>query len=661
MLSPFENYNTDLPFSTVGGLDEGAILRETASLPPAQRKAAVAVAFLERGSLSLRAGELFTAHVPGAAVVRRLSKERAAPWMEPAPAGAYPSMDFGHIAPDWGYVLERGLPGILEDIKNCLPHSRPVFRAMQGYLVRLAEFGESLGDQNLRFMAQTLRKLAVSAPETLAEALQLILIFYSFQCELDYAKVRSLGVLDRLLVPFWRRDLESGRFTEPQLRELLKYFYQKISSLEVTANLPFSLCGNELTATLLEVYRELDIHDPKLHILYHPEFDPALTDLLLEIIREGKNSIVFVNTPVVSASLEKLGVAPADVAKVIVYGCYEPAAEGTEIPCTCGGRINLVQTLQAVLAQTAEFPTFEAFYGAVVTELEHITLACAEIITRYETHYEDVNPSLILSATMQTCRERNQMAFNGGAKYNNTSIVGAGLATLVDSLMAVKKAVYEEGLPLVELRQILAQNWVGYEPFRKKMQEQCAKFGNNDKEADALGAALANRFAALINNRPNGRGGVFRCGLFSVDWRFEMGRATAATPDGRKDGDPLSKNLAATVGQERNGVTAYLNSVLRLDATATPDGYVADAVLHCSAVRGEAGMAAFRSLLTSFMERGGFAIHFNVLNPATLRKAQKDPAAYRHLQVRLCGWNVRFTELDTLQQDEFIRQLEQNP
>ena len=67
-------------------------------------------------------------------------------------------------------------------------------------------------------------------------------------------------------------------------------------------------------------------------------------------------------------------------------------------------------------------------------------------------------------------------------------------------------------------------------------------------------------------------------------------------------------------------------------------------------------MNAFESLLTTFMEKGGFSVHFNVLNPETLLKAQKEPEKYQNLQIRLCGWNVRFVDLDKKQQDEFIKQ-----
>ena len=436
--------------------------------------------------------------------------------------------------------------------------------------------------------------------------------------------------------------------------------------MKVTANLPFYICGldangrdatNEFTYFLLERYRELDIYDPKIHVMYHDHIDKSVLRLILEMIREGKNSFVFINTRLASKALENIGVSTADAKKVIVYGCYETAAEGTEIPCTCGGMINLAKAIEMAINCGKSFKTFDDFYKEVLLQLEGYTIACMDAISKYEPHYYEVCPSLIMSPTYQCSREFGTDVYCGGAKYNNTSIVGAGLATLVDSLVAVKKVVFEEKLKnFDELRSILRSNWQQDEKLRLLIKKKYSKFGNNADEADALANDIYHRFTTLINGRKNGRGGVFRCGIFSVDWRFGMGKKTGATPDGRYEGEPLSKNLAASIGQDKSGVTAYLQSVLKFDAAICPDGYVADVVLHCSAVEGEDGMIAFESLLTTFMEKGGFSVHFNILSPETLVNAQKEPEKYQNLQIRLCGWNVRFVDLDKMQQDEFIKQ-----
>ncbi len=590
-------------------------------------------------------------------------------------------MDFGHIAPDWNYVLKKGISGIIADLEeHRVKHaSAPekaayyseriaVFEAMRDCFLRFAKLAESCGTEKSMFVAGNFRSLAKNPPQTMVEALQLILIFYFFQTNLDTVIVRSLGGLDRMLYPYYKNDLESGRFDLAGLGEILKYFMWEISCMKVMANLPFYICGpdgngadvaNELTYLILEKYRELDIYDPKIHVMYHENLDNRVKRLVLDMIREGKNSFIFMNTHVISKSLENIGISSHDAKNIIVYGCYEGAAEGCEVPCTCAGNVNMAKSVWRVLERGEVFDTFDEFFEAVVCDLLDYTQICMDTLSAYECNYDALCPSMMMSPTYKDSRESAVDVYSGGAKYNNTSIVGAGFATLIDSLAALKVAVFDKKLYIFdEVRQNVLPNWENSAKMRLILKNKCPKFGNGDAEVDKIATLVYNRYADLINGKPNGRGGVFRCGMFSIDWRFWMGRWTGATPDGRFSGEPLSKNTAASVGQDKNGVTAYLGSLAKLDWVKCPDGGVADVVLHISAVRDEDGMKAFEGLLDTYMKKGGYSVHFNVLSPAALRKAQREPEKYRNLQIRLCGWNVRFIDLDKAQQDEFIKQSE---
>lgn len=93
-----------------------------------------------------------------------------------------------------------------------------------------------------------------------------------------------------MLYPFYKRDIESGECTEKQLRELVRDFLYKIYAMNTLANIPFYVCGpdesgkdtsNEFTYILLEEYRELDIIDPKIHIMYHPDVPQDILELTL--------------------------------------------------------------------------------------------------------------------------------------------------------------------------------------------------------------------------------------------------------------------------------------------------------------------------------------------------------------------------------------------
>lgn len=611
-------------------------------------------------------------------------------------SGAFDAlMDFGHISSDWDYLISNGIVGVIENLEKYrslhlddaeklefYDNSLTVYRAIIDLFFRIAVLAEQTGTKQSLFVAENMKALAISKPKTVAQAMQLTLIMYNIQTNLDSTIVRSLGGIDHIYYPFYKNDIESGLFTEVDERNIVKYFLWKISAIKAIANTPFYIGGkdangndmtNDFTYLLLEEYRKLDIYDPKIHVMCNDRLPQKLIDMVFETIREGKNSFVFMNTDVAIKSLEKIGISSEDAKRLTVYGCYEPAAEGTEIPSTCGGLVNMAKavelavyngvdviTNEAIGLKTGEeFNNFEEFLIAVKLQLKHITVACMDIISKFEPHYKDVCTSPIMSATYKSSLESGKDLYSGGAKYNNTSIVGMGIATLTDSCMAVKKLVFEEKIiSFKNLKQVLLNDWKNNENLLLLAKNKCLKYGNNNKEADSIAVELFDVFANEINNRPNGRNGVFRCGLFSVDWRFGFGEKTSATPDGRRCGETLSKNVCAVTGQDKNGVTALIQSILKFNSEKIPDGCVTDIVLHHSAVSGEDGLVALNGLLKAFLSGGGSSIHFNVLNPTVLRDAQKHPEKYQNLQVRLCGWNVRFIDLSNIEQNEFILQAE---
>ena len=610
-------------------------------------------------------------------------------------AGAIePLTDFGHIAPDWGFVIENGIPGIIERLekykessinKDFYDNSLRVYRAIITFMLRLADTALKNGSKKGKFIAENLTALTKHAPKTLPQAMQLTFIIYAVQTKLEGATVRSLGGLDRLYSNFYYSDLESGRYTDSQLREIIRYFYFRISAMKVVANMPFYICGtaengsdatNGFTYILLEEYAKLDIYDPKIHVMYHQNIDKSLLKKITELIKNGKNSFVFVNTDIASAALRNIGISEEDSRKVIVYGCYETASEGKELPSTCAGLINMPKILDMFIhcgtdiindistkkKPSCDYKSFEEFHNGFLEYLKYCITVCMDTISGYEKHYFNIFTAPVLSATFGSCVEKGTDIFSGGAKYNNTSIVCACLASVADSLAAVKKLVYEtKTVSLDKLREILSSNWEDAPELYKMSKHNCPKFANNDDNVDSIASELCSYLSEkVINGYKNGRGGIFRFGSFSIDWRFRFGKGTAALPNGHKLGDPLSKNMSADVGCDKNGVTAFLNSVLKIDSTKIPDGCVADVMLHSSCTSGDEGTAAILGLITSFMQRGGFAIQFNVISEEILRKAQQTPDKYKNLQVRVCGWNARFINLTKKEQDEFILQSEQS-
>ena len=109
------------------------------------------------------------------------------------------------------------------------------------------------------------------------------------------------------------------------------------------------------------------------------------------------------------------------------------------------------------------------------------------------------------------------------------------------------------------------------------------------------------------------------------------------------------------MGMDRNGITALIKSVTSMDSIDFAIDFPLDAALHPATVQGEEGLAALRSLLFTYFDRNGTLIQFNIFDAEELEEAQKNPEKYANLQIRVCGWNVRFVELSKVEQDAYIK------
>lgn len=596
--------------------------------------------------------------------------------------------DIGHTAPDYKNIFGLGLKGLLERIEKSAEgehsdrerlfydSSIRVWRAAIKYVERAAG---ACGNPE---QADALRALAARPPQTLYEAIQLTFLYYVIQHWFDGANVRTLGRLDELYIGFLERDIAEGRLDEQGARELVDAMYRELDMIEIRANMPFAIGGtnadgksavNRMSYILMEEYAKLSLPNVKLHFLYTDDMPRDIVLLSLDAVRSGANSICFMGDKTITRSLIRLGEDAEDAREYAVVGCYECGGRG-EVTCSCNARVNIPKAFELVfnngrdlesgrtlgleIGKTPE--SFEAFYEEFHRQLERLCEAAMVLTDAYEAEYKNIHSSPILSATYDACVEGGRDVYcDGGAKYCNSSLNAFGMATAVDSLCAVKKLVYDDKiLSFAELAEIIKANWAGNEKLRLRVKNQFPKYGAGFKEADELAADIVRRLSQKISGRPNTKGGIYRLGTFSIDWRWEFGAKTAATPDGRLAGEPVSQNSTASIGADKAGVTAHITSVTEQDFTLTPNGSTLDIDFHASAVRGDSGLEIMRATLATFMDRGGFAVHFNVLDSKILRDAMVKPEDYPNLQVRLCGWNVLFSNLSRKEQEEFIKRAE---
>lgn len=609
--------------------------------------------------------------------------------------------DFDHVVPDWNSLLTLGFSGIIERVKSYRQkHAEGgtladeaaayfdgmeiTYRAVIDVIDRLYKYALTQNHGKAKRIADCLKHIRDGAPTNIYEAMQLIYIYFMVSECFDGYQVRSLGNgLDGSLYPFYENDLKNGTFTRDEIGELIGYFLMQWSAIGNFWGQPFYMGGtdtnggtkyNDLSADILDVYDRLGIYNPKIQIKVNENTPDKILFKVFDMIRRGHSSFVFCCEPGMVRAVMSYGASYEEALNMDIRGCYETGVRADEVS-TAAGYVNALKPIEYVFSngfdkrlgkqfglktgELGELKTFDIFYNAVLRQWENLIEMTVGVSDSYEKHLGTINPSNMYSATVERSLERGRDAYQSGVKFNNSAILNCGFASLVDSVMTVKEFVYDKKeVSLAELKNALDNNWKGYETLHTKIRKSCHKYGNSDTTADVYSQAMAAYFAMKVNNRPNARGGVYKAIMHSAMQFIEQGKLTSATPDGRYDGDEISKNASPSVGMDKNGVTALINSALCVKPYIYPESFCLDIMLHPTAVEGDGGLGIMKALLFAYMNGGGMSIQFNVFSTDTLKDAQKNPQKYQNLQVRVCGWNVLWNNLSEKEQNSYIARAE---
>jgi formate C-acetyltransferase len=135
---------------------------------------------------------------------------------------------------------------------------------------------------------------------------------------------------------------------------------------------------------------------------------------------------------------------------------------------------------------------------------------------------------------------------------------------------------------------------------------------------------------------------------------------TAASPDGRKAGEPLADGISPVQQMDKNGPTASVRSVAAIAQEKFSNGTLLNMRFHPTALRNEEGKTKLIALIKTYFKLGGMELQFNIVSADVLRKAQTEPEEYRDLVVRIAGFSAYFVELYKASQEDIIKRTEHN-
>jgi len=506
----------------------------------------------------------------------------------------------------------------------------------------------------------------------------------------------SPGRLDQILWPYYQRDKAKGEVTREEAQELLECLWIKFTEVMRAYDYAcakfyagFSISENvvlggqtadgrdstnELSYLMLEAEKNTKLSQPNLAIRVHAKTPDEFLMKAVEVISTGRSKPEIFNDDVGIPSLMSVGV-PLEEARVYsISGCVEavpPDANGM----TNAAMSNLPKALELALnngrcrltgdrlgPETGDprgFTSFDQVMEAYRAQVAAYVRPMVTAINIIERVHARIMPLPYFSLVINDCLERGLDVTRGGARYNYTGPQGVGLADVGDSLAAVKKLVFDQKkITMDQLMDALDKDFAGQEELRQSLINEAPKFSNDDDYVDSLTREAAAVYCREVSQYRNTRGGVYRPGLYSVSANVPYGLNVGALPNGRRSTTPLADGVSPVHGTEKNGPTAILKSVAKLDHTIVTNGTQLNMKFTPQVLQSLKGKQNLAALVRTFFDLGGWHVQFNVVSADTLRAAQAQPDDYKWLIIRVAGYSAFFLELDKGVQDDIIDRTE---
>ncbi len=585
-----------------------------------------------------------------------------------------------HAVPHVRVLLEKGFSG-LYDLLMTYPDTR-FYTALRRLCATAASMGDKYADEaerraadaidetvkhDLMRVAAVCRRVPRYGARTFHEALQTVWFSHMLNTWEDGVNANSLGRLDVWLYPYYRRDIEEGRITREEAFELICCLWIKLA-------IPYdvqqcTLGGrdvegndqtNELSYMMLDAMEVLDI--PRcLSVRWHRGTDRAFLRRAFEILRHTQRGIPSLfNDEIIIPALTAQAISPEDAADYCLVGCVEPTVGGKANQHSASGNCNLLKSVEYVLGggrslvsdtlcipqvpPLSEFDSFSRFLEEIKRVIAYMLDRAIEMLNR------QIGPTAAHLAlpykTLMTsgCVESGRLFNAGGATYNYYQIMQIGFPNLIDSLTAIRVMVYEKGrYTLEELRDLLCADFPD-DKERDRFLYTIPKFGNYIDQVGALAEDIFTFICDHLDSQCAADGGRLHAQFFSFVDHMNMGKHTAASPDGRRRGEYLASGMQPMPGNDFNGLSAYFKQLSDLPCLRAA-GTVSSVIDVCPYLFAENNMERFLDLLTDRLIHGLCCLHVNIVDPDILREAMRDPQQYSDLEVNVSGFCRRFTEL----------------
>ena len=601
------------------------------------------------------------------------------------------TMEWQHATADYQKVLDKGIRGIIEEIENSLEkHNdieeveflnalKDVANALIGWAHKCSnkalELSNTIDDkeykQNLINLSKALLNVPENKPSSFYEAV--LTIYVCFSADPD-----SVGTLDRYLRPFYEADIKNGVITREQAKEYLQELFLMLQAATSITSTHFTRGGEshfciggylpdgsdgfcDLSKLILESLLELPTWIPQVTLRWTEKTPKEVFRFALDCERKDPHKrIAFQNDEKRMKCYTEICGFPFE--KAVGYttvGCNEPAFLGAITGSN--SKINFARSTETLFHKKSEkianTKTFDEFYEVFLEEL----FADLDIAYEYDNKYnieraKDIN--YLSSVFFQGTIEKAKSLTQGAGDIVIASPMYMGIANVIDSLIIVKQFVFDDKIiTMKELISALQNNWQGYEDLHTLIINKGDFFGNDTECSNYVAQKLYQSLYEFLKDKTN---------LFGYHWLIGdllgynihhkwFGEKTGATPDGRYSGDMLKFGLGQSEGKDRNGLSALLNSIAKIDPNGIGCGStVTNITLDEQLIKNDENFEKTVDMLETYFKNGGVHFQLTYVSKEDLINAKATPEDYKNLRVRVTGFSDYFVKLNAAIQDDII-------
>jgi pyruvate-formate lyase len=594
--------------------------------------------------------------------VERSAWEKARRCCDSYPRGG----GYTHSIINFGRALSEGLDAYEARVRSCLaatddPGKQDLYRALlvvlaavDRYRERIARYLDGLSfpdperERNrARLAAAYADRLPMRPARGFYEAMISTIFFYALDGSDD------LGRFDQFMWPYYRDDIAAGAIQRDEAVQLVRALWRYVDQCNgwnvALAGSTRDGCdaSNDFTVVCLEAGRGM--RRPNLAIRLRRDTPQPVWDAVIDSLAVGGGlpALYCEENYLRAIDLAQLNLPDDDKRDFAFGGCTELMVHGCSSVGSLDGDFHVIKTLEDSLHRhLPNAETFEDFLAGFEDDLRAGIGDVTRSVGRNQEVRGAYHPQLIRTLLIDDCIDRGKHYYNGGARYNWSVINIVGLSNAIDSLMAVRKAVYDDKrVGAEELLAALQASFAGFESLRQYL-ERCPRYGNDDPEVNALANHLSGVVYREFKRYAPWRGGRFLCGTLMFVTYGWFGKPVGATPDGRLAGTPVADSAGPVQGRDTKGPTAMLRSVTSLQQEHAPGTLVVNIRLAKELFESPEGRAKLQSLIRTYFDLGGMQLQVNVVDQEVLRDAIAHPERHGDLIVRVGGYSEYFNALD---------------